>query len=524
MKELGKLCREKGMLLILGGILCVYFAAVCLINLSGRPSFYCTDMYADMIFAAKVWQQKSLLPEGWLFGNQLYVVATPVLAALFGAVTANPQIAMALAAVTMTVLILGAFWWMLQSVFSNWEDRLLCMVLFMGLGLYFGDSVGTVNGWQLFFTMCAYYGCYLLNVLLAFGCYLRADQKVGKGFWAMVAVTCALSFGTGIQSLRQTAIMSGPLLGLTVLQLLTDLRKKENGKRRSALVAVLISGANGAGLLFQKTIEFHQTEIFGQMGLTEPGQLLPAAGEGIATMLELFPAETASAAVLRVILLLVSIAAAAELCIRRREEENRKPGLLGALLVLSLLAIFAIDVFTTLKVRSIYYFLLYLLVSVLCAYGFSRRRVLHRWLLLGLTVVALILPGMLALKDICMQAYFARYDPMHTVSEYLLEEGYDTVYAPWNMGEDIAVASDFAIEVGFWDEKMFVPVTYLCDPEIYEADSGRCVYALFDGEGAAQAEQLAAEKGIDFTARQHFPELDIYLYTSSENLMQKFAQ
>lgn len=520
MKKLGKICSEKGMLLILGGILCIYFGAICLINFSGRPGFYCTDMYADMVFAAKAWQQKSLIPQGWLFGNQLYVVATPALAALFCSVTTNPQIAMALAAVTMTVLILAAFRWMLRSVFSAVEDSLLCVVLFMALGLYFGDSVGTVNGWQLFFTMCAYYGCYLLNVLLAFGCYLRADGKVNRGFWAVVGITCALSFGTGMQSLRQTAIMSGPLMALTMLQLLADLRTGNNGKRRSALVALLISGANGAGLLFQKTIDFQQTEIFGQMNLTELTQLIPAVGDGLAAMLELFPAETFSAAAVRLALLVFSAAAPLELCIRGRSGENRQSVQLAALLVLSVLAIFGIDVVTTLEVRSIYYFLLYLLVAVLCTYGFSRRKLLHRWLLLALTVLTLVLPGGLALKDICMQAYFARYDPIHAVSDYLLEEGYETVYAPWNMGEDIAIASDFAVDIGFWDEKMFVPVMYLCDPQIYEANSSRCVYALFDGESASLAEQTAAAKGVDFTIVKVFPELDIYLYTSSENLMQ----
>lgn len=518
MKKIGRVCREKGMILALGAILCVYFAAICLINFSGRPSFYCTDMYADMVFAAKAWEKKSLIPEGWLFGNQLYIVATPALAALFCSVTTNPQIAMALAAVTMTVMILGAFWWMLRSVFSKPEDSLLCIMLFMGIGLYFGDAVGTLTGWQLFFTMCAYYGCYLLNALLAFGCYLRSDGKIGKHFWIMVAITCALSFGTGMQSLRQTAIMSGPLVGMACLQFLLDLRKKENWKRRSALTALLISGANVAGLLFQKTIDFQKTEIFGQLALNEFSQFLPEAGKAVITMLDLFPTETAAAAAVKGILLLVSCAAALELCMNVCKD--RKHVQLAGLLVLSVLAIFGIDTVTTLLVREIYYFTLYILVAVLCAYGFSRRSELLRLLILTVTILSLVVPGMIALKDICMQAYFARYDPIQVVSDYLMEEGYETVYAPWNMGEDIAIASDFAIEAGFWDAAMFVPVTYLCEMEVYEADSSRCVYAFFDADSAALAEEIAADKGMQLDPLRAFPEIEVYLYTSPKNLMQ----
>lgn len=524
MNQMGRILREKGILLLLAGILCVYFAAICLINFSGRPSFYCTDMYADMVFAAKAWEQKTLIPDGWLFGNQLYVVATPALAALYCSVTSNPQIAMALAAVTMTVLILAAFWWMLKGVFSSKEEKLLCMVLFMALGLYFGDAIGSLTGWQLFFTMCAYYACYLLNVLLGFGCYLRADDRIGRSFWGILGVTCALSFGTGMQSLRQTAIMCGPLMGMACLQLLADLRRKENWKRRSAFCACLITLSNILGLLYIKTIEFQQTEIFGQMGLTESGQILPALTESLHTMVELLSCETSEAAVIRMGFLLFCGIGAAELCFRISGKEKRNALRLAALLVLSLLAIFAVDVFTVLMVRNIYYFLFYLLLAFLGTCTFTARKTMGRWICVAVLGAAMILPGMLALKDICMQAYFAKYDPIYPVSNFLVEEGYDTVYAPWNLGEDIGIASDFRVAVGFWDNQIFVPVTYLCDPEIYEADTGRCAYAMYGTQSAALLEELAEERGLQWNLLKAFPELHIYLYTCSQNLMQEFSK
>lgn len=521
MKRMGKIIRDKGILLLLAGILCVYVGAVCLINFSGRPGFYCTDMYTDIAFAAKAWEQKSLIPEGWRFGNQLYVVATPALAALFCGLAPNPVMAMALAAVTMTVLILVAFWWMLKEILPRAEEELLCMAAFMALGLYFGDSVGTVNGWQLFFTMCAYYGCYLLNVLLAFGCYLRADRKVNGRFRGVLAITCALSFGTGMQSLRQTAIMSGPLMGLAAVQLVADLWKKRNWKRRTSFVALVITLSNLAGLVYKETIELEQTEIFGQMGLADFSRMGQALKESFGTMLELLHCETAGAGIVSAAILICCTAAVAELCMGIRREENRKPLQLTALLGLSLLAIFAIDVATTLEVRSIYYFMLYLLVAVLLAVSFSHRKELGRWVILAVFVTMMVLPGMLALKDICLQAYFARYDRIHEVSDYLLENDYDTVYAPWNLGEDIAIASDCAITVGFWDEAMFLPVKYLCDPAIYEADSSRCIYALFGEESAALAEQTAADRGVELSLLQYLPESNVYLYTAPVNLMQE---
>lgn len=524
MKKINRILGEKGILLILAGILGVYFGAICLINFSGRPSFYCTDMYADMVFAATAWERKSLIPEGWLFGNQLYVVATPALAALFSAVTSSPQMAMALAAVTLTVLILAAFWWMLKGIFSSAEEKLLCIVLFMAMGLYFGDSIGTVTGWQLFFTMCAYYGCYLLNALLGFGCYMHADEKISRRFWVLLGLTCLLSFGTGMQSLRQTAIMCVPLMGLAALQLLEDLRKKENWRRRSALSACLITLFNIAGLLYKETVEFEQTEIFGQMGIAEPGQMAAAVGESLNTMLDLLHCETTEAVYVRIGLLLFCGIGAAELCFRKGRKERKKPLQLAVLLAISLLVIFVVDVTTIMFVREIYYFLFYLLLAFLGTWVFAGRKKIVRWLCLLVLSVSLVLPGMLALKDICMQAYFARYDPIYEISDYLLEEGYDTVYAPWNLGEDIGIASGFRVDMGFWDKDFFVPVSYLCDPKIYEADSSRCVYAMYGLVQVEIAEQELAERGLQWNLLKVFPDQGIYLYTAPQNLMQAFPK
>lgn len=503
---------------ILCGVLLVYFGAICLINFSGRPVFYDSDMYSDMVFSTKVWEQKSLIPEGWLFGNQLYVAATPTLAALYYGAVQDPQTAMALAAVTMTVLVLLSFWWMLKPVLPDCHSRLFCILSFMTLVLFFGDSYGMLTGWQLYFTMCAYYACYLINVLLAFGCYLRADEPVGKHFWVMLGVTCVLSFAMGIQSLRQTAVMSGPLVCMAGLRLLQDLRKGKSWKRRSLWVAAGISLCNFLGLLYKQMLPMEQTEIFGTLAIASPVDMPSAAVEGIQTMVELLFCETNTARVVRMILLLVTLAALAELLRQEWKTPSSRSVLLG-LSVLSLLMIFGIDVVTTMKVRSIYYFMLHVLIAWLLTVGYQNRKHWQKYILLGAMLVILVLPSMLALKDVCMQAYFAKYDKAYEISDFLKEHGYTTAYAAWNRGEDIAIASDFEIEVGFWDEVMFVQVSYLCDPAVYEADPDSSVYLLYGAAGAQLGEEEAAKRGVTLTLVGYLEQNDVYIYTASENLM-----
>ena len=50
-------------------------------NFNSRP-FYNGDIYSDAMVAKEMWKDKTLFPENWVFGNQFYVAATPVLAAL----------------------------------------------------------------------------------------------------------------------------------------------------------------------------------------------------------------------------------------------------------------------------------------------------------------------------------------------------------------------------------------------------------------------------------------------------------
>lgn len=503
---------------ILAGVLLVYVGAICLINFSGRPGFYNTDMYTDMIFATKVWEQKSLIPEGWLFGNQLYVAATPTLAALYYGAVQDPQTAMALAAVTMTVLVLLSFLWMLSAVFRGTTEKLFCLTLFLTLGLYFGDSYGTETGWQLFFTMCAYYACYLITVLLAFGCYLRADRMVGKGFWTVLVLTCLMSFATGMQSLRQAAVMGGPLACMAGLRFLWDLWKKQNWNHRSLWVALGIFLCNLLGLVYKQTLPLEQTEIFGTLAIASLSEMVAALGESLLTMVDLLFCETAVAKVVRVILLLLSLASGVELLTQEREKISRRGILLG-LLVLSLLMIYGIDVVTTLDVRNIYYFMLYVLMAWLLTVGYQNRKRWQKHILLGAMLVMLVLPSMLALKDVCMQAYFAKYDKAYEVSDFLKERGYTTAYAGWNLGEDVAIASDFEIEMGFWDKVMFEQVSYLCDPAVYEADPDSCVYLLFGAEGTQLGEEEAAKRGVTLTLVDYLEQNDVYIYTASENLM-----
>ena len=71
---------------IAGACICVIAAFLTVfstINFIGFAWFCTPDMYSDTYVARLMWQEKTLFPESWVFGNQFYVCVTPVLAACF---------------------------------------------------------------------------------------------------------------------------------------------------------------------------------------------------------------------------------------------------------------------------------------------------------------------------------------------------------------------------------------------------------------------------------------------------------
>ena len=97
------------MVIFLLGLIILCIRAILIINFQGFPRYCDTDMYSDTLVAKLMWEQKTLFPQNWVFGNQFYVIATPVLCALFYGVTGNLNFSMGLAFTVMGLLILVSF-------------------------------------------------------------------------------------------------------------------------------------------------------------------------------------------------------------------------------------------------------------------------------------------------------------------------------------------------------------------------------------------------------------------------------
>lgn len=517
---------EKACTFLLICALLSFLMTIGYLNFHVTPSTYISDMYADILFSVQMWEHKSFLPDNWVFGNQIYICATPAIASVFYGITHSPFLAMGIASFCMTVVQLLCLDYLLRAVSSDWRERLLGLLLYLGLPAMTGDVVRGEESWQLLFTMCSYYGCYAATAFLCYGVWLRGDKHVPP---LLSGIACLFSFATGLQSVRQTLIMTIPLILTETLRWLF-LRKTLCARRTK--YALWICFSNLLGVLSRQFLSYRRHEIYGSFRLLPPTQWFKSLADSFHTMVTLLFPKTVFP--LWAVLLICAALAVFFLWILYRISRQEQPGSRSFLLLLvlffSVFSVCAADILTKLSVRSIYYFMLYPLLDVLIVFGIRFLR--NRWksFCLLLILFSLLAAGVQHVLPVCQQAWYRMDDPEWAISKALTERGYTTVFSHWNGCETLAAASGGALQAGFWygEETPFeMPVTWLCDPGIFDVNAQKCVFVFYGEAEQALCLRKLEDAGISaqlvtqYYSERHYS--NIFLYELSQNVLTAHA-
>lgn len=527
--------REKIFSVVLTVLLLGFVGMVFYINFSINPEYYDGDIYNDINYAKEAWKAKSLFPKDWIFGNQTYVVATPVLAALFYGITGNGFTAMAIASCIMTVLTLLTYDWMTRTLFS-YNERTAGFLFMIGFLLLKAHVATSQQGIQAFFTMASYYACYFINAFIVYGCYVRIRQGKFTGKHIVLAVIgAALSFGTGMQSLRQTAVMALPLVACEVLLIIIySAKDKKFAISYSTLFSAIVFIANIAGLVAMRFIEINQNSIYGTTAFVSSFKdffrKLFLNMESVALTFGLDALELRVRLVASIPFLLI-ILIGFILCVKdyiknKCNEQGRF--VLVMLLTLGCVSVFAAGVLTDVVNRALYYFMIYPLLAVCVSYiivKFEKKRdVLF-------SVVAVFAAGMIifrtagAVEEI--KAGKDKNSTAHQIANYMLDNGYDTIYSVFGLSgvmdgaENVVVASGDKIHLVQFknvdSSKPMKPVEYLCVKDGYKQwDNSKSLYLLRDHE-LPKVKKIAEKYDVTMTEKARFGD-GLYLYSMSENI------
>lgn len=527
--------REKIFSVVLTVLLLGFVGMVFYINFSINPEYYDGDIYNDINYAKEAWKAKSLFPKDWIFGNQTYVVATPVLAALFYGITGNGFTAMAIASSIMTVFVILTYDWMTRTLFS-YNERTAGFLFMIGFLLLKAHVATSQQGIQAFFTMASYYACYLINAFIVYGCYVRIRQGKFTGKHIIPAIIgVALSFGTGMQSLRQTAVMALPLVACEVLLIIIySAKDKRFAISYSTLFSAIVFIANIAGLVAMRFIEINQNSIYGTTAFVscfkDFFRKLFLNMESVALTFGLDALELRVRLVASIPFLLI-ILIGFILCVKdyiknKCNEQGRF--VLVMLLTLGCVSVFAAGVLTDVVNRALYYFMIYPLLAVCVSYiivKFEKKRDIL------FSVVAVFTAGMIifrtagAVEEI--KAGKDKNSTAHQIANYMLDNGYDTIYSVFGLSgvmdgaENVVVASGDKIHIVQFknvdSSKPMKPVEYLCVKDGYKQwDNSKSLYLLRDHE-LPKVKKFAEKYDVTMAEKARFGD-GLYLYSMSENI------
>ncbi len=520
---------------ILTVLLLAFLGLIFYINLSCDPEFYDGDVYSDINYAKEAWKAKSLFPKTWSFGNQTYVVATPVVAALIYGITKNAVMAMAVASCIMSALIVLTYDWMMKTLCS-YNERTAGFLVMASLILIKRHVAVNQHGAQILFTMASYYACYVITAFIVYGCYVRIrDKKFTKKDIPILAVSVALSLGTGMQSFRQTAIMVCPLLVVEFVMIIIDsVGNKKFTLTKSTAYTAVVSAANIGGLAAVKLIDYSQTTIYGD---TSPklvlSQLFTNAYKCVYNMLRNYWLNNVPSVVMHLIsavfIAFIFAAFGSELIDFIKSKGKKTTELaVTVLFALGCLGILAADIFTSMKVRTVYYIMMFPLlatsVSLLLKRLKGKIKIPFYCVFVLFTAFTLVFKGVGVYREINRDKS-PDSNPDYQVAEYMEENGYDTLYSIFgfecNGPEGIAVISGDRIRVLYFNDiasgSPFTPIKYLCVKDSYKnADNGKSLYLIKKSDLASYMKVTDAY-GVKLEKVAEFGD-EITLCKASDNL------
>lgn len=497
---------EKCLLVVVAMSVLLALRLYAFINLRNFTGYCDSDMYADTMLAKWMWEGKTLFPQGWVFGNQFYIFATPVLCALIYPLTNDVNTAMALATECMTGLLLVSFARMLRGFnLKRLEIATGCLMLLTVIPA--PEQIYSESA-QLFFTMASYYACYLLTMFVVFYDYIRAHYGE-KTSWSWGAALF-LSFAMGMQSLRQTVVMIFPILiceGFLAIQRFWHHRKMWDSDNRGGLFhAASYAVANGAGVLLIQYLQIPSHTIYGKVTFSmnsdwsEKWRMLWDAFKKI-TLLDFVLEEGGFNYFTIVCLASLLVVVAALVIWLIKMCKGLTAGLeIGWLLwAISLIGVFATGIVMEISIRSVYLFSWFPLVvlSILMVVRAFRGKMRYVIILLACFMgLGNLYHSYLPAADIYITQYGAVRDARQ-MCQWAEEEGYQWVYGQWMTSPRIAVHSGGRLMAFCWEYNAFEAVPYLNRIDMYtEENNDKALYVFREDE-----EEMCLQKAGELGAK-----------------------
>ena len=230
-----------------------------------------SDTSSELILAEKLAREGGILSKTWFYSTELQVIDCQIIYKLFFLLTSDWSLVRFLGCTVMQLMMLGAFGFLARQ--ARMPFNRFCLggaALLLPFSVPYGRIVLYHN----------YYAFHVIFALMTVGLYLgilrRAQQeKYWKRwpFWLCVAGEAAVSFGAGLNGVRQLMVCTVPLAAAALLSAMVSERGKlpeQQNRFRASLPAIgwglfpfLMSGAGYLVNIFAFASQYSYTDYTG---------------------------------------------------------------------------------------------------------------------------------------------------------------------------------------------------------------------------------------------------------------------
>lgn len=472
----------------------VYVLGIIVFNYNGK-AFYDFDMNADANIAKMMAEQKTFFPNEFVFGNQFYIVATPALSALLYFFIKDSFLSLATASCLMMFFSILSFLYCFDYK-ANKKTTIYGLFCLIGGAVVGSGACSYINGLQVFYTMASYYSCYLIGILLTFGVYLRLkkDKHCNK-IWIFLVL--AYNFALNMHSLRQMLVCCIPILCFESASLFFAFIKGEHiadilkNNRKNIIFVMLVMLSAIGGIVLIKNLDTLSAPIIEEVKFEfKPYEIYLNAKE---TLWEFcyyigifyYQKGTKYFILTFFVLFLIAVVLSALIMMIKKQEQGTAASI-AYFSAISLFGVFFVGTFL-MKVRSIYFFVWYLLIASCVVYLCNELRGKLKYIFLSMLLI--VGAGNFVFNfGLDTIDYINKNSAYEQLADNLKDMGIRCIYTVDSIPHKVAIYSNDEIELATLDTDYkkksgypLIPITYLQKQDaFYSIDYDSSVLMLND--------------------------------------------
>lgn len=437
MKEKHVFCKENVVNIFLGILIVLLGAVFVYINLVQYKLGINADVAAEGLVARAMWESKEWLPKEWYWGNELRIISTPNIAALFYGISKSMCLSMGISCIVAGAFVIGGAYYLCQALDFSVTQKLLLIFLIMMLP-------NRKMQIELMFIYAGYYAFHVGTYFVTLGIYSRMLQgkRVGK---VVLAAALVLHFLIGMQGVRGLLMITGPLMAVEVVRRLYIWWCSKEWKGGNNLITgfvLILNILEYLGGKFPKSVGYPLSRNIRKAPQKLFGIVLP-------DFFDTF--DWGSISAIEKIIFAVCICLVVCLAIYVVVKGIGKKGIVQEEWIflnffVSVLLTMAALTFTTVESSNRYFLQMYFAMAMCLAMLAGKEKTVIK---IGLFLAV----GVLFVGN-CRRVYYPELtdksykdNAFAQVGEYLIQEGYEYAYADFDRANTITVYSDGKIQV-----------------------------------------------------------------------------